>query len=77
MVHLVQQVLIQIKCRRWQGLILCDLCRMRHRHTLTREGGEEVKLNSSHSLLLRLKVGVRTVLCLGSEPNLKSGFSET
>ena len=39
MVHLVQQVLIQIKCRRWQGLILCDLCRMRHRHTLTREGG--------------------------------------
>ena len=78
-VHLVQQVLIQIKCRRWQGLILCDLCCMRHRHTLTAEegGGEEVKLNSSHSLLLRLKVGVRTVLCLGSEPNLKSGFRET
>ena len=50
--HLVQ-ALTQIKCRRWQGLILCDLCRMRQCHTLT----EEVKRNSSHSLLLRLKLG--------------------
>ena len=60
---------MQIKCRGWQGLILCDLCLMTPSHT--REG----RRSNHRSLLLRLKVE-RTVPCSGCEPNLKSGFSE-